>query len=235
MHLLKTENNKNLNLNLGLVKENFIIVTNDEIEKWSNRGLIIIRKYPIFNYHPVKNEKIMLGRPKTITQFGVQNLLKCTITDCSTYGGTYGMGGPGFFELTFIAKNKEKMTLSFCIWDAGSSILFDDRIITCHPLYEKEYNPHIRSGNNNGRLWERTFNDFSQLICNSTIEEIKLDKEECTIIIKDKNNILHKIWATRYSEKFPPKAGTGLRDIAFDTDKISDILLITYAESILAV
>ena len=42
-----------LNLNMGLVKENFVIAKKDDKNFWEARGFKIIRKYPIFRYKPI--------------------------------------------------------------------------------------------------------------------------------------------------------------------------------------
>ena len=88
-----------LNLNMGLVKENFVIAKKDDKNFWEARGFKKIRKYPIFRYKPNSSEIIMLGVPLSIEAFGNEVLKNSHIVDVCTYCGTYGMGGPGFFGL----------------------------------------------------------------------------------------------------------------------------------------
>lgn len=49
-----------LNLNMGLVKENFVIANRNNIKLWESRGFKKIRKYPIFRYKPNFAEVITL-------------------------------------------------------------------------------------------------------------------------------------------------------------------------------
>ena len=88
-----------LNLNIGLVKENFVIAKKDDKVFWKARGFKKIRKYPIFRYKSNSSEIIMLGVPLSIEAFGSESLKNSHIVDVCTYCGTYGMGSPGFFGL----------------------------------------------------------------------------------------------------------------------------------------
>lgn len=227
--------NRLMNLNIGIVKENFAIVPNEDVSKWQSRGFEVVKKYPIYRYIPNKKEKIMLGIPVTISQFGIERLYHSTIVGVSTCDGTYGMGGPGFFKLRLKTQSDGIMNLSFCMWFAGSSILLDDRIIESHPDYYEIYNPYIQFSEEDETLYSKTTEEFNKILLGCRIERITLLEEECTLHLIDTKQTVHTTWTTRYSEKFPPKKGTGRRMNAFEASSINDIILISHDGSYLVV
>lgn len=220
---------KFLNLNLGLVKENFVIVKNEERKIWEDRGFKKIRKYPIFHYQPNSTESIMLGVPLNIEQFGVENFRDGHILDVSTCCGTYGMGGPGFFGLK-VQGDYGTRWLTYCIWAAGEHILFDDRILECHPNYSEQYKPIISFDD-----YSNSLDALKEQLTNMTIKELILSKDDFEIGLVDSNLETHSIKSYKFSDKFPEQGGTGEKRNSYEIGEMKDYLLITYDETHLRV
>lgn len=92
------------------------------------------------------------------------------------------MGGSGFFGLKLQGDYGTRW-LTYCIWATSEHILFDDRVLQCHPNYAEQYNPLIG------------FDDYSKnleaikSLTNMTIEEIILSKKQLAIKLIDNNCI----------------------------------------------
>lgn len=218
-----------LNLNIGLVKENFVVVKKTEKSLWEERGFKKIHKYPVFGYKPNSFEIIMLGVPLTIEEFGIETLKNSHIIDVCTCLGTYGMGGPGFFGLELQGEYGTRW-LTYCIWHAGEHILFDDNILECFPNYEDKYDPLIKYDDYSNSLAK-----FKELLSNMIIKEVVISKENIEITLIDSNGIFHSIKSYKYSEKFPEQGGTGEKRNSFETGEMKDYWLITYDETHLMV
>ena len=218
-----------LNLKLGWVKENFVIVKRDDMELWQARGFKRIRKYPIFHYKPNSSEVIMLGVPLNIEQFGKDKFINSKIVDVCTCCGTYGMGGPGFFGLKLQGDYGTRW-LTYCIWEAGEHVLFDGRVLECNPNFAEQYNPLI------------IFDDYSnslaalkESLIDMTIKEILLSGEEFEMKLMDNHSNPHSIQTFKFSDRFPEQGGTGQKRNSFETGEMKDYLLVTYDETHLAV
>lgn len=222
-------------LNMGLVQENYVIVKTENINIWRDRGFDIIKKYPVFHYVPNRYEKIMLGKPKKIDEFGINNLIDCEIIDFSNSGGTYGMGGPGFIEFKFIGRNHEKLWLAFAMWNAGEYILLDNKVLECHPKFFDEYNPWLKYDDLDETIWNNNWSTLYKMFVGGIIKNIELHADYGHIEILDTRGILHRIWTAKNSDLFPPKGGTGEKIFAFNTPKLADSILIHYDGSHLVV
>jgi len=218
-----------LNLNVGLVKENFVIVKKDDENLWKARGFKSIRKYPIFRYKSDPSKIIMLGVPLSIEAFGTEVLKNSRIVEVCACCGTYGMGGPGFFGLKLEGEYGTRW-LTYCIWSAGEHVLFDDSILECHPKYAEKYAPLI--------VFDDYLNSLSKLkemLSDMTIKEVALSKESIEIMLVDSHDKLHCIKSYKYSDKFPEQGGTGKKRNSFEDGKMSDYWLVTYDETHLKV
>ncbi len=220
---------KFLNLNLGMVKENFVVVKKEHRKEWEERGFKKIRKYPIFRYKPNPAEIIMLGVPLNIEQFGVENFSGSHILDVSTCCGTYGMGGPGFFGLKLQGDYGIRW-LTYCIWAAGEHILFDERILECHTNYSKDYKPLISYDD-----YQNSLEALKEQLTSMTIKEITVSKDAFEIKLIDKESKSHTIKSYKFSDKFPEQGGTGQKRNSYETGEMKDYLLITYDETHLMV
>lgn len=218
-----------LNLNIGLVKENFAVVKKSVKNLWEARGFKEIRKYPIWGYKPNPSEIIMLGVPSNIEDFGSETLKNSTIIDVCTCCGTYGMGGPGFFGIKLHGEYGTRW-LTYCIWSASEHILFDGTVLECHPNYEKKYAPLLSFDNYSNDLQK-----FRELLSNMIIREIVVLKESIEIILVDSHEILHSIKSYKCSDKFPEQGGTGMKRNSFETGEMKDYWLVTYDETHLAI
>lgn len=220
---------KFLNLNLGLVKENFVILKKENKKIWEDRGFKKIRKYPIFHYKPNSAEIIMLGVPLNIEQFGAEKFNDSQILDVCTCCGTYGMGGPGFFGLK-LQGNYGTRWLTYCIWAAGEHILFDDRILECHPNHSEQYKPLISFDD-----YSNSLNVLKERLRNMIIKEILITDEAFEIRLVDNKYETHTIQSYKFSDKFPEQGGTEQKRNSFESGEMKDYLLVTYDETHLMV
>ena len=218
-----------LNLNIGLVKENFVVVKKSDINLWKARGFKRIRKYPIFRYKPNSSEMIMLGVPSNLEEFGTEKLKNSHIVDVSTCCGTYGMGGPGFLGFKLQGEYGIRW-LTYCIWSASEHVLFNDNVLECHPDYTEKYAPLITFDNYLNSLLK-----FKELLSDMTIKEVMVSKEIFEIILVDNHEKIHSIKSYKYSEKFPEQGGTGKKRNSFETGEMKDYWLVTYDETHLKV
>lgn len=220
---------KFLNLHLGIVKENFAIVKKENENIWENRGFKKIRKYPIFRYKPNPAEIIMLGVPLNIEQFGAENFSGSHILDVSTCCGTYGMGGPGFFGLKLQGAYGIRW-LTYCIWAAGEHVLFDNRILECHPNFSEQYKPLISFDD-----YQNSMEALKEELTSMTINEITVSNIAFEIKLVDKEFKTHTFNSYKFSDSFPEQSGTNQKRNSFETGEMKDYLLVTYDETHLMV
>lgn len=219
---------KYLNLSIGLVKENYVVVKRKDKSLWKTRGFKSIHKYPIFHYKPNHSEVIMLGKPTDIMQFGTNNFQSNSILDVSTCCGTYGMGGPGFFGMK-LKGNYGTRWLTYCIWNAGEHILFDDRVLECHPDISEKYNPWITED------YLNSTNSLKNLLCEMKIEEVILSDESIRINLIDSSSKSHYLESYKYSEKYPEQVGTGKKRNSYNDGVMKNYWLVTFDASHLMV
>lgn len=220
---------KFLNLNLGIVKENFVIVKKENQLLWEDRGFKKIRRYPIFHYKPNFSELIMLGVPLNIEQFGTEKFNNSHILDVCTCCGTYGMGSPGFFGLKLQGDYGIRW-LTYCIWAAGEHILFDEGILECHPNYSEQYKPLISFDD-----YSNSLNALKEQLTDMIIKKITVSKDTFEIQLVDSKSEPHFIQSYKHSEKFPEQGGTGKKRNSFKIGEMKDYLLVTYDETQLKV
>mgnify|MGYP003317503799 CR=1 FL=1 len=108
----------------------------------------------------------MLGVPLNIEQFDAKKFNGSHILDVCTSCGTYGMGGPGFFGLKLQGDYGTRW-LTYCIWSAGEHILFDQKVLECHPKYSEQYKPLISFDDYSNGLEK-----FKELLTHMKIENI---------------------------------------------------------------
>lgn len=218
-----------LSLNLGLVKENFVIAKKDDRKIWEDRGFEKIRKYPVFHYKPDPDEIIMLGVPLNIEEFGAENFNGSRVADVCTCCGTYGMGGPGFFGLKLQGDYGTRW-LTYCIWSAGEHILFDDVVLECHPKFSEQYKPVISFDD-----YESSLRALKDQLTEMVIQEILVSKDAFEIKLTDSESETHFIQSYKFSDKFPEQGGTGKKRNSFETGEMKDYLLVTYDDTHLMV
>lgn len=219
-----------LELNMGLVNENFIIVGRKDRKLWEERGFRKIWKYPIFHYKPNFSEVIMLGKPQNIAEFGTENLIHSRILDYTLHQGTYGMGGAGFFGLKLEGEFGIRW-LVYCIWSSGEHLLLDDKVIECHPNFIEKYAPWIVWGNNLHEEYKKTCQELKDLLFG--LEILNIDLQEHALKIQLSEN--HVLETYQKSDKFPEQAGTGVKRVSYKTGVMSDYWLLIYDETVLSV
>lgn len=220
---------KFLNLSKGLVKENFAIVKKADKALWEERGFKRIRKYPIFGYKYNSSEIIMLGVPLNIEEFGSEALKNSHIVDVCTCGGTYGMGGPGFFGLKLQGDFGTRW-LTYCIWMASEHVLLDDTILDCHPDFAEKYTPLISFDD-----YPNSIASLKKTLSDMTIKEVIISEESIEILLAGNDETTHCISSCKYSEKFPEQGGTRKKRNSFETGEMKDYWLVTYDETDLMV
>lgn len=221
---------KNLQLAHEMVEENYVIVKRKDIEVWKQRGFQKVRRYPIFRYIPKISEVIMLGRPRTIQEFTISNIVGGRIVDICTCEGTYGMGGQGFFGITF-EKEEVKYILTYCIWAAGEHVLLNNRVLECHSDFSELYKPWIGEG----ERWQRDQNNLKELLRDAVINKVDLEDHSLRIQMVSKDGVEHYLFTEKQSDAFPPQGGTGKRRLSYKEGCMGDYWLVTYAPSVLVV
>ena len=219
-----------LELNMGLVKENFTVIKRKDLKLWEERGFQRIRKYPIFHYVPNPMEVIMLGKPLTIPEFGTEQFIGSKILDYNLYFGTYGMGGPGFFGLKLEGAFGIRW-LVYCIWLAGEHILLDNRIIECYPDFLEKYHPWIVWGNHRHEEYEQTRQNLKNLL--SGLKILNIDLQEHALQVQLSGN--HILETYQKSDKFPEQGGTRKKRLSYETGTMSDCWLVIYDNTDLTV
>ncbi len=221
--------NKYLHLQMGLVKENFVIVPRTEADTWRERGFAVIRKYPLFHRTLYSKEVILLGKPLTIAEFGTEQLINSIILDICPFCGTYGMGGPGFFGIK-LQGDWGIRWLTYCIWAAGEHLLLNDRVLECAPAFSHKYNPWIASGNDTNDLA-----DLKRMLTGLSIRKLDIDEENIFIQIGDQVHASYMLTSHKNSDLFPEQGGTLKKRSSFETGTMHDYWLITYDGTHLAV
>jgi hypothetical protein len=211
-------------LQMGLVEANFVVIDNAEKPTWIERGFMECREFPIFLTELNEDETVMLGVPRALDAFGTDKLLNAEILKVSTNLGTYGMGGPGFFGIQCGA-DPDSVWLNVALWNAASYILLDGRVISCHSNYYPQYHPWTEEGN------DELFRVFE----NAVITAIDLTEQDCTVRFVSNGQIEHECAICRFSDKLPPQGNGKPREPAFEGGKMSDYLLVTYADTVLQV
>lgn len=218
---------KYLNLNMGLVNENFVIAKRSERNQWEARGFKRIRRYPIFHYRPRFTEVIMLGKPLTLGAFGVEKLKNSQIVDFSPHLGTYGMGGPGFagFKMEGVFGTR---WLVYCIWSAGEHILLDDTVLECFSDFADIYKPWLRYGDDGFNSWQNSLNNLKTFLTGQIILDIQLSEDDLTILLQGQDSITHTICTHKMSDKFPEQGGTGKKGNSYDSGCMEEYWLVIY-------
>lgn len=221
--------NRYLNLNMGLVKENFTIVQCKDIPLWKSRGFEKVRRYPIFRYIPKLSEVVMLSKPLNISQFGLDSIKSSVVVDIDLSIGTYGMGGAGFVGFKLQSYFGVRW-LVYCIWSAGESILLDDKIIECHSKYQNRYNPYVSMDS-----WQNDVSSLKRLINGWKVQDIYLDDTTLEIILIDDKSNKHTIYTSQFCDKFPEQAGTDKKRKSFEDGTMQDYWLVIYDNTYLSV
>lgn len=214
---------KYLNLNMGLVKENFVITKREEMSIWKSRGFKKVKRYPVFRYIPKSSETIMLGKPLTLGQFGLEKLRNSKVIDFSPCLGTYGMGGPGFVGLK-IEGDFGIRWIVYCIWMAGEHILLDDRVLECYPNFASTYKPWISYGDD----YARSVDNLRKLLNGQIIKDIQLSHDDLSITLSEDHSVTHTICTHKMSDQFPEQGGTGKKRNSYDNGSMEEYWMVIY-------
>jgi hypothetical protein len=211
-------------LNMGLVEANFVCIHKSEKAIWLGRGFEEQRDFPIFLGELNDDETVMLGIPRTISDFGASNFEGAKVLKISTSLGTYGMGGPGFFGLLCGTKQGH-FWLTFTVWGSGQYVMMDKRVIECHSAYSEQYSPWRNKGDD----------ELNFIFAESVITNINLSAEECKINLTFIDGTNHEMIMYKYNKNLPPMGNGKPRKPAFEEGTLLDYLLVTYEYTVLQV
>lgn len=115
-------------------------------------------------------------KPIALRSCGTESIVGRDVLAWSPYQGTYGMGGPGFFELTLSErKDRKQENLVLCLWAASEWLLLNGKWMECHPAYYELQKPLF--SNFHGQQWDLV----TDLLKGSRLEQFDLDDKTCRI------------------------------------------------------
>lgn len=221
-----------LNLKIGTVEQYSMVIKKTELDYWKSLGWLTFNEIGLpkgdeqayLLYGTInKSETLIFNRPNLLKNIPMEKLIGCEIREVSTHLGTYGMGGAGFFGL--LLDNSEFLT--YAVWGAGNYVIIDNRVVECNPaLYEKT-KPWL---SNFGK--DQTWNDLTNYISGSKIENITLTADTCKLILKKLDKEIEVIFV-KNDIRLPRKVGR--KRNAFKKGVISDYLLFQHEKGTLIV
>ncbi|WP_141692368.1 hypothetical protein [Paenibacillus pectinilyticus] len=214
---------------MGLIKEYSMIIRRSELKQWVSIGWAEDMFYRDFNYAPVKDEAIILGKPVTLADIEIAKLIGTRITNYCNYLGTYGMGGPGFFGL-LIDRDGVKEYLTYAVWASGQYIMMDDRVFECHLTYNLQFQPWISQWSDEKDQWD----DLSEILKESIIVGVDLTDSQLNIEIVSKE-VKHIISFYKFNKELPPHGNGEARKHAFEEGNISNYIVFCNADAVLHV
>lgn len=94
----------------------------------------------------------------------------------SSHQGTYGMGGPGFFQLTLASRDRQKTeNLVLCLWGACEWLLLNGRWMEAHPRYYEIQRPLF--SNFFGEEWDLVTRHLSDV----DLDTFDLQEQRCCL------------------------------------------------------
>jgi len=218
-------------LDMGLIKEYSMIIPKAELLEWTTKGWLEDKHFRDFNYYPAADQTIILGKPTTILDIKLEKLIGKQIIGSSSYLGSYGMGGPGFFGI-LIERNGMEEYLTYAVWASGQYIMMDDRVFECHLKYNNSYRPWISKWA--GESEENQWDELSHILNGSIITGILLNETELKIEILS-NEVNHNITFYTYKDTLPPLGNGEARKPAFTEGTIGKYIVFCNKNAVLHV
>ncbi|WP_379163188.1 hypothetical protein [Paenibacillus sp. sgz5001063] len=216
---------------MSLIKEYLMIVPEEELAEWTNKGWVEDKSFTDFEYYAEAGETVLLGKPATLLDIEPDSLVGKTILDFSSHLGSYGMGGPGFFGL-LMERDGAREYLVYTVWASGEYITIDDRVIECHINYNEAYHPWISqwAGESEKNQWD----DLSGILKGSVITGVSLTEDELRIEITS-NAAAHSITFNKYKDTLPPHGNGEPRKPAFAEGVIGTSIVFCHEYAVLHV
>jgi len=221
-----------LKLKIGDIEQYSMVVKKKDLPKWKKLAWLEYTEIGLpegdedayMLYGEIKNdEQLIFNRPKLIREIDKTNIIGLEILDFSSYLGTYGMGGPGFFGL--LLSNEEYLT--FAVWNAGDYVIVNDRVVECNPELYNKTKPWI-SEYEDGKTW----NFLTEYISGSKIIDYSFNNDSFEMRV-DNNGNSFKINFVRNDKRLPRKVGR--KRNAYKKGKIEDYILFQHKNGTLIV
>lgn len=216
---------------MSLIKEYSMIVPEDELAEWTNKGWVEDKSFTDFEYYAEAGETMLLGTPAALLDIEPDSLIGKTILGFTTHLGSYGMGGPGFFGL-LMERDGAREYLVYAVWASGQYITIDDRVIECHINYNEAYHPWISQWA--GESEENQWDNLSGILKGSVITGVSLTENELRIEITS-NAAAHLITFHKYKDTLPPHGNGEPRKPAFAEGVIGESIVFCHENAVLHV
>lgn len=142
------------------------------------------------------------NKPKTLREFGLNRILSRQIKSWMSHFGSYGMGGPGFFELYLEPTDEypaEHLVLT--LWGAGGWLLLNDRWVEAHP------NQHDKQRPLYSNIGDEAWDEVSVILNGSVITDAKIEDSH-TLITLNKDGVEHLLELPSGTSKLPLHGGS---------------------------
>ena len=221
-----------LNLKIGNINEYAMVIKKKDLDYWKRLGWLTFTEVRLpegdeqayLLYGEIDTDEILIfNRPTLLKNTPHDKLIGLEIKEVSTYLGTYGMGGAGFFGL--LLSNSEYLT--YAVWRAGNYVIIDNRVVECSPEFYKKTKPWISNFGEN-----QSWDDLTGYISGSKIESISISKDTCNLTLKKLDKKIEVIFVKNDS-RLPRKVGR--KRNAFKKGEISDYLLFQHENGVLIV
>lgn len=221
-----------LNLKIGTIEQYSMVVKKVDLDYWKQLGWLTFTEIGLpkgdeqayLLYGEIKKDEILIfNRPALLKNTPTDKLIGLEITEFSTYLGTYGMGGAGFFGLLL----NDTEYLTYAVWGAGDYVLIDNRVVECNPDLYKKTKPWISDFSG-----EQNWDDLTDYISGSKIENISLSDEVCNLTLQKCHRKI-EVAFVKNDIRLPRKVGR--KRNAFKKGIISDYLLFQHKNATLIV
>lgn len=224
-----------MNLGIGIIQRYALKIPKEELNIWLASGWIEDSSFYDIHYAPKPDETIVFGKPQTLAETDINNLVGRKIVGYDSGYGSYGMGGPGFLGFTLsvdpdIAQiNTNRDVLVYAVWGAGQYTLIDNRVFTCSPLFYSEFHPWLSEFAN---IDISTWDDLAPILLDGQIVGIDLDNDKCVISVSNGGKE-HIIEFLKNDPRLPPQGNREPRRDAFASKPISQYLVIQKEKAVL--
>ncbi len=145
------------------------------------------------------------SRPQTLRQVGIERIVGRQITGWMDHYGSYGMGGPGFFELSLEASARfPREHLVLTLWAAGNWILIDGRWLSAHPNQYAKQRPLFSEF---AFGLEQRWDEATRLLVGSEIAEALITDDE-TILLLVQGQAEHRLEVPKDTSRLPWHGGS---------------------------
>lgn len=216
-------------LKLGLICEYSLIIRKADLAGFLARGWREAADFRDFHYRAGFRQTVVLSKPRTLSEIEVETLIGKRITGFSTYYGSYGMGGPGFFGLSLDRQPADQQIMVYAVWGAAQYTLLDDREIACSPRYYDERHPWLSHyADKHISNWD----ELSPVLIGCRIEKIDLTPDSCVVhLLGDHQK--HRLEFVKNDGRLPRQGNGDLRKNAFDDKSISEYLVFQREDAVL--